>query len=187
MRNECIDRSRMATTVFAGVLLGASACAVHAAGSTDEYWQDRADAQLMYESARDACGVSSGDRKDVCIADAKLQRTEALALAEARRKGTAKAAYDASLASLDAEYRAAAERCDTGAIADKDACIAQARAMRRLARADAQVAFDALTDRAGESRQAPRTQRDTRLDDCNRVRRDARHDCLRRMPASYRR
>ena len=187
MRTACIARSPLATFAFASVLLVVSAFAVSPAEGVDEYRQDRADAQRMYESARDACAATSGDRKDVCVAEAKLRRAEALALAEARHKGTAKAAYEASIVSLEAEYRAAAERCDTRDEAHRQACIAEARTMRALARADAQVAFDALTDRSDEGRQAPRTQNSANLERCDLVRRDARHDCLRRMNTSYRR
>ena len=96
----------------------------------------RADAQ--YEVAKEKCDDLSGNAKDVCVKDAKAAQTRAKADAKADRKvsdarkdsneRTAEARRDASETKRDADYRAAAERCDRLAGDAKTACVADAKA-----------------------------------------------------------
>ena len=96
----------------------------------------RADAQ--YEVAKEKCDDLSGNAKDVCVKEAKAAQTRAKADAKADRKvsdarkdsneRTAEARRDASETKRDADYRAAAERCDRLAGDAKTACVADAKA-----------------------------------------------------------
>jgi hypothetical protein len=184
--------TRTAARLWAAAVIALAACVplAHAGGSDedDAYRQDRIDARLMYEAARDACQRLEGNARDVCVAEARHRRTEALAVAQAKREGTPRAALEASLASSRAEYRAALERCEDRAHDERQACIAQARAARDQANADARVAFEALTDRGGtpQHSQPARAERQPAMRDCPSVPEEARHDCLRRIETAYR-
>ena len=96
----------------------------------------RADAN--HEVAKEKCDEYSGNSKDVCLKDAKVVYTRAMADAKVERESreankrsadkTADARRDASNDVRNAEYKAAAERCDALAGDAKDRCVADAKA-----------------------------------------------------------
>ena len=97
-----------------------------------------AHAQANYNVAIEKCDDLAGNRKDVCIkeakaelvkgkADAKVDRVAADTNKEAATK-QAEVRKDASADKREAEYKVAIEKCDALAGAAKDACVSNARA-----------------------------------------------------------
>ena len=123
----------------AAVLAAASFCTLCQAGgvSKAEYnaMRDRATADAKAMRAR--CDELSGNRKDVCIAEAKATEARKKAEAEAAYKNTPNAARDARVAAADADYDVAKARCGAQTGNDRKLCLAQADAARRKARTDA--------------------------------------------------
>jgi hypothetical protein len=87
--------------------------------------EDKADA--LYNVAKEKCDDMKGNEKDVCMKQAKADRDKVKATAEARKE-VAAANKEAAKTSREADYKVAREKCDSMSGADKDACIAQAKA-----------------------------------------------------------
>ena len=98
----------------------------------------RADA--AYEVAKEKCDDQSGNAKDVCKKDAKAEHVKAVENAkvakamdtparggEQKAANVAEARKDAAAETREADYKAAAERCDTLSGATKDTCVADAK------------------------------------------------------------
>lgn len=97
-----------------------------------------AHAQANYNVAIEKCDDLAGNRKDVCVKEAKSELVKAKANArvdrvaadtnkEAATKQT-EAGKDASADKRDAEYKVAIEKCDALAGPAKDACLSNAKA-----------------------------------------------------------
>jgi len=97
-----------------------------------------AHAQANYNVAIEKCDDLAGNRKDVCVeeakaglvkgkADAKVDRVTADTRQDAATK-QAEVRKDASAEKREAEYKVAIEKCDALAGAAKDACVSNARA-----------------------------------------------------------
>ena len=96
----------------------------------------RADA--AYEVAKEKCDDLAGNPKDVCIKEAKAAQVRAVAdakvdrvAAEEQRTGASKTAavkQEAAEDKRDADFKVAAEKCDTLSGAAKDTCVRNARA-----------------------------------------------------------
>ncbi len=97
-----------------------------------------AHAQASYDVAMERCDDLAGNRKDVCVkeakaelvkgkADAKVDRVAADTNKEAATK-QAEARKDASADKREAEYKVAIEKCDALAGPAKDACVSNAKA-----------------------------------------------------------
>ena len=84
-------------------------------------------AEADYEVAKEKCDDLSGNPKDVCVKEAKAVMTKAQADAKAAQKGT-EARMDANQDKRDADYKVAAEKCDTMSGDAKSSCIASAKA-----------------------------------------------------------
>ena len=84
-------------------------------------------ADADYKVAKERCDDKAGNEKDICVTEAKAVMTKAQADAKATQKGT-EARIDASKDKRDAEYKVAAEKCDTLAGDAKSSCIASAKA-----------------------------------------------------------
>ena len=106
------------------------------------YKAREARADAAYEVAKEKCDDLSGNAKDVCVKDAKAAHVKARSEAKVSRaegKGgetaSAKAAHvseakqDASKDTREAQYKAAAERCDAMSGDAKDKCVADAKRM----------------------------------------------------------
>jgi hypothetical protein len=97
-----------------------------------------AHAQATYDVAIEKCDDLAGNRKDVCVkeakaalvkgkADAKVDRVAADTSHEAATK-QADARKEANTDKRDAEYKVALEKCDALAGSAKDACVGNAKA-----------------------------------------------------------
>lgn len=96
-----------------------------------------AHAQATYDISKEKCDELVGNRKDVCVkeakaelvkgkADAKVDRVAADTSHDAAAK-QADARKEASTDVRDAEYKVAIEKCDALAGAAKDACVGNAK------------------------------------------------------------
>jgi hypothetical protein len=94
----------------------------------------RADARMVraeaqYDVAKEKCDDLSGNAKDVCVKEAKAAEKKAKAEAKADRADARSpdTRADASVATRDAEYRAAMARCDALTGDAKTSCAADAK------------------------------------------------------------
>lgn len=97
-----------------------------------------AHAQASYNVAIEKCDDLAGNRKDVCVKEAKSELVKGKANAKVDRVAAdtnkesatkqAEARKDASADKREAEYRVAIEKCDALAGAAKDTCVSNAKA-----------------------------------------------------------
>jgi hypothetical protein len=84
-------------------------------------------AEAAYAVAKEKCDDQAGNAKDVCVEEAKAVEVKALADAKMGRQiGEAK--VDAGDAKRDADYKVAAEKCDSMAGESKASCLGAAKA-----------------------------------------------------------
>lgn len=83
-----------------------------------------------YEAAKARCDSFAGNANDICIAQAKGNKSIAKAELENNYQPTIKNHYNARVAKADADYSVANERCDDKAGNDKDVCVKQAKAAK---------------------------------------------------------
>ena len=84
-------------------------------------------ADAAYATAKEGCDDRAGQAKDVCIAEAKATHTKALADAKLNRQVGA-ARSDAADEKRAANYKLAAEKCDSLAGDAKASCVVDAKA-----------------------------------------------------------
>lgn len=92
-----------------------------------------------YKAAAARCRDMSGNAKDVCMEEAKVARARADADAIAKYNNTPKGRTKARASVANAEYELAKEKCDDLSGDTKDSCVANARAARTAALADARA------------------------------------------------
>jgi hypothetical protein len=95
-------------------------------------------AQANYNVAIEKCDDQAGNRKDVCVKEAKSELVKGKANAKVDRVASdtnkeaatkkAEARKDASADKREAEYKVAIEKCDALAGPAKDACVSNAKA-----------------------------------------------------------
>lgn len=136
-------------------LLAAALCAIgisaHAAITKAEHKAAIDNAETAYKSAKATCGSLAGNAKDVCIAEAKVEKTYAIAKSNGDFKNTAKAIYDGRKDVASAEYDLAKTKCAAKAGNDKDVCIKEAKAIEVRAQADAKAGTKISEARADAS------------------------------------
>jgi hypothetical protein len=84
-------------------------------------------ADSVYAVAKEMCDDKGGNDKDVCKTEAKAAHTKALADAKLTKK-VGEAKKDAMEDKTEADYKVAAEKCDSLAGDAKAACISAAKA-----------------------------------------------------------
>ncbi len=83
-------------------------------------------AEADYKVAKQKCDDKAGNDKDVCMKEAKAAETHAMADAKAMLK-TSEAKTEARDDKRDADYKVAAEKCDSMAGDAKNTCMTQAK------------------------------------------------------------
>ena len=131
--------------------LATSAQAVTTAITKTQYEDAKARAEADYKMEREKCDSLAGNAKDICVAEAKANRTRSDAKAKAAYKNTRSAWYDQQVKNADADYTVAKEKCDDLGGNDKDVCVKKAKAARTKAIADAKVQRK-TADAQGEAR-----------------------------------
>lgn len=149
--------------VLAGSLAVALALAgpAVAAPKTDEakaaYVQAKQVAVANYKAARAQCNVLADNPKDLCVAEAKLNRIRTEQEAEAYYRNTLKAFTQARLRIADAVYARDKTKCASVTGNEKDVCMSQAKATRIATQADASAdrkAIEARNDAREDKRKA---------------------------------
>lgn len=98
--------------------------------AADAYKLRVARAETAYSLSREKCDEHSGNKKDVCIQEAKA--VESKALAEAKLNQTvSEATHEAGEAKRLADYKLAAEKCDSMTGDAKSTCISMAKVHHR--------------------------------------------------------
>jgi len=118
-----------------GVAFSAGAMAQNM--SKNDYQDAKTRIGTEYKSARTACASLSGNRNDICLAEAKGTEKVALADLEAGYRPTAQTRHEAGVARAEADLAVAKERCDDMAGNAKDVCVKEATAAATIAKADA--------------------------------------------------
>ena len=85
-----------------------------------------AKADSTYAVAKEMCDDKAGKDKNVCVTEAKATRTKALADAKLNKK-VGEARMDAVEDKRDADYKVAAEKCDSLAGDAKASCVSAAK------------------------------------------------------------
>ncbi len=95
------------------------------------------EATLKLERA--GCERLVANAKDICLVEAKGRANVATAEATAQHRPSAESAYGARVARVDADYKAADERCDDRVGGDAELCFREAREARGRALAAARA------------------------------------------------
>jgi len=92
-----------------------------------------------YRTDKSACDSLSGNKKDICRAEAKGKEKVAEAELESVYEPSAKHYYKALVAKAEANFAIADEKCDDKSGNEKDVCVKEAKAAETSAKADAEV------------------------------------------------
>jgi hypothetical protein len=107
--------------------------------SKASYTQALKNADAQYKIDKDGCASSSGNAKDICLAEAKGKASVAKADALAAYKHTPKDRENARIARAQADYNVGIERCDDLAGNPKDVCVKEAKSELVKGKANAKV------------------------------------------------
>ena len=92
-----------------------------------------------YRDAIAKCDTMSGNGKDVCVAEAKLARTQTEAKAMSKYSNSPASREKARTSLAEAEFTLAKARCDGKSGAEKDDCMNNAKSVHTAALADAKA------------------------------------------------
>ena len=121
--------------------------------SENDYNTSKNRISAEYKSAKSSCAAFSGNRNDICDAEAKGSKDVALAELDASYKPSREASYQARVTKGEAGYAVALERCDDQSGNAKDVCIKVAKSAVTSVKADAEAAMkiSAATATANEA------------------------------------
>jgi len=170
-------------------LLAAALCtigfAANAAITKDEHANAVKAAEMSYKNAKTTCGSLAGNAKDVCNAEAKVEKTYSIAKTDGDFKNTAKAIFDGRKDVAKAEYDLAKTKCNAKAGNEKDVCVKEAKAIEMRALADAKAGTkisDARTDAAETKNKANYK---VALEKCDALAGDTKTACVKDAKAQY--
>lgn len=135
------------TALAAACSLALSASAFGAL-SKPEYKSSKDEISAKYKSDKAACKAMTGNKKDICIEEAKGREKVAKAELEMAYKPTDRNRHDVRIAKADATYKVAKEKCDDATGNAKDVCVKEAKAAHVAAKADTKVAEAKTAERA---------------------------------------
>lgn len=123
------------------VLAGATSVSFAATPKTDTvaYKAATDKAAAMYKSAKATCDTHSGNAKDVCEEQAKLDQKQAELDATTKFKNDKNSLEKARIAVADARYELDEEKCDAMTGASKDSCMSSAKTLQTAAINDAKA------------------------------------------------
>ncbi len=170
-------------------LLVAALCSIglsaHAAITKEEHKLAVKNAEASYKSAKAACSSLAGNAKDVCLAEAKVEKTYSIAKTDGDYKNTPKAIYDGRKSVASAEYDLAKAKCGSKAGNDKDVCIKEAKAIEVRAQADAKAGTK-ISDARADASDAKRTANyKVALEKCDAVAGDVKATCVKIAKAQF--
>lgn len=170
-------------------LLVAALCSIglsaHAAITKEEHKLAVKNAEASYKSAKAACSSLAGNAKDVCLAEAKVEKTYSIAKTDGDYKNTPTAIYDGRKSVASAEYDLAKAKCGAKAGNDKDVCIKEAKAIEVRAQADAKAGTK-ISDARADASDAKRTANyKVALEKCDAFAGDVKATCVKNAKAQF--
>lgn len=125
----------------------AAGSAFAATGNKTDYDASKDRIGAEYKSDKAACDTYSGNKKDICVEQAKAKESVAKAEAEYNYTGKPADSNKIAVAKADGEYAVAKEMCDDKGGNAKDVCKTEAKSAHTKALADAK-----LNKKVGEAR-----------------------------------
>jgi hypothetical protein len=125
-------------TVIAAALALGTASFAQAADKADRkvHNADEERIESEYKVAKEKCDALSGNKKDICVAEAKGKERVAKAQNDAKTaKDQAKAQARVEQVKADADYDVAKQKCQENKGNEKDVCLKQAKADHDRAKA----------------------------------------------------
>lgn len=197
--------NRLSTALVALTGLGfvAAVCAESAMPSAtappiskESYEMAKTAAHAQYQVDDKACGVLSGNAKDICSATATGNENIAKADAESAYETTPKNREQSRLARADAKYAVAIQTCDELAGNSKDVCVKEAKSDLVKGQADANVARvtsdsrNEATDKQVEARVEARDDKSTAeykvaIEKCDVLAGQVKDDCVSSAKAHF--
>ena len=170
-------------------LLAAALCTIglsaNAAITKAEHTSAVKAAEMSYKNAKATCGSLAGNAKDVCIAEAKVEKTYSIAKTDGDYKDTAKAIFDGRKEVAKAEYDLAKTKCNAKAGNDKDVCIKEAKAIEARALADAKAGTKISDARADAADTKNKANYKVALEKCDALAGDTKSACVKDAKAQY--
>ena len=170
-------------------LLAAALCTIgfsaNAAITKAEHASAVKAAEMSYKNAKTTCGSLAGNAKDVCIAEAKVEKTYSIAKTDGDYKDTAKAIFDGRKDVAKAEYDLAKTKCNAKAGNEKDVCIKEAKAIEARALADAKAGTKISGARADAAATKNTANYKVALEKCDALAGDAKSACVKNAKAQY--
>jgi hypothetical protein len=149
------------------VMTGISGAAHADSVSKNTYDNLNSEADVTFEAAKQKCESFSGNKKDICLAEAKGAHSVARANAEANYKGTEHARLKAAKSKVEADYQIAKEHCDDLSGNKKDICQQEAKAEKtkgyeaaKLASKNAEATTEFMNTKKEAKEQAGQALRD---------------------------
>jgi hypothetical protein len=109
--------------------------------SKEQYDSLEKNLRAEYRAAKIQCNSLSGNAYDVCVAEAKGQKSIDQAKLEASYKPSPKTQYNSRVIKSDTEYSIAIEKCEALSNPSKNMCRSDAK-MRRNEREDDKVSLE---------------------------------------------
>ncbi len=142
-------------------------------------------AETSYKNAKTTCGSLAGNAKDVCIAEAKVEKTYSIAKTDGDYKDTPKAIFDGRKDVAKAEYDLAKTKCNAKAGNEKDVCIKEAKAIEVRALADAKAGTKISDARADAADTKNTANYKVALEKCDALAGDTKSACVKEAKAQY--
>ncbi len=171
--------------ILIAAALCASGFAAHAAITKDERKAAVQNAETSYKSAKAACAALAGNAKDVCVAEAKVAKTYAVAKADGDFKNTPKAIYDGRKDVASAEYDLAKTKCAAKAGNEKDVCVKEAKAIEVRALADAKAGTKISDARADATDAKVTAEYKVAIEKCDAFSGDTKSACVKEAKARF--
>ena len=157
----------------------------HAAITKEEHKLAVKSAEASYKSAKAACASLAGNAKEVCLAEAKVEKTYSIAKTDGDYKNTPTAIYDGRKSVASAEYDLAKAKCGAKAGNDKDVCIKEAKAVEVRALEDAKAGSTISDARADASKAKNTANYKVAVEKCDAFSGDTKDACVKNAKATF--
>lgn len=133
-----INTAAMSAAII--LAFGISANAAEGVMSKADYKAAKTDLNAKYKTEKAACASTTGNAKDICVEEAKGREKVSKAQLEQNYRPSEKHRYEVRMATANAVYAVAKEKCDDVTGNAKDICRAEAKGAHVSAKANAKVA-----------------------------------------------
>ncbi len=177
-------KTGLASTALFTAMFAASG-AFAATGNKTDYSAAKDRIGAEYKADKAACDAYNGNKKDICVEQAKAKESVAKAEAEYNYTGKPADSNKIGVAKADGDYAVAKEMCDDKGGNDKDVCKTEAKSAHTKALADAK-----MSKKVGEARKdAAEDKRDAdykvAAEKCDALAGDAKAACVSAAKAKF--